>query len=227
MEIKCFVSPLLDENMYIICENGHCIIIDPYDCPESEQLLDGLRPDFMLVTHEHYDHISGVNAFKSRYKVPLYANNICNKNMQNPRKNFAKYEEAYLNFQKGVVIEQKKKIPLDEKYTCCADFIVEDGQTLEWMGHSIFIKMSPGHSAGSNLIILDAFHMFSGDCMLPPDIPAARFPGGNPQAFQEITLPYLESLDGNITVYPGHYDSFRLKDFHLLQREADFCGTQI
>ena len=221
MELKRFVSPLLDQNMYVVCESGHCIIIDPYDCPESEKLLDGLQPDFMLVTHEHYDHISGVNAFKSRYEIPLYANSLCNKNMQNPRKNFAKYEDAYLRFQKGVVIEKIEMIPIDAQYTCRAEVIVEDEQTLEWMGHSLFIKMSPGHSAGSNLIFLDNTEVFSGDCMLPPDIPIARFPGGDLQAFEEITLPYLKSLDGNIKVYPGHYDNFRLKDFYLLRKGAD------
>lgn len=219
MELKRFVSPLLDQNMYVVCEEGHCIVIDPYDCPESERLLDGLQLDFMMVTHEHYDHISGVNAFKSRYKIPLYANSICDKNMQNTRKNFAKYEEAYLRFQKGVVIEKIESLPIDARYTCCADVIIEDGHTMEWMGHRIFIKMSPGHSAGSNLIFLDDDYLFSGDCMLPSEIPAARFPGGDPQAFEEITLPYLKSLDGDIMAYPGHYDRFRLKDFHLLQKE--------
>ncbi len=223
MELKRFVSPLLDQNMYVVCEDGHCIIIDPYDCPESERLLEGLQPDFMLVTHEHYDHISGVNAFKSRYEIPLYANSICNKNMQNPKKNFARYEDAYLRFQKGVVIENIEIIPIDARYTCCAEVIVEDGQTLAWKGHSVFIKMSPGHSAGSNLIILDGAYVFSGDCMLPPNIPIARFPGGDPQAFEEITLPYLRTLDGNIMIYPGHYDSFRLKAFYLFQKEADYC----
>ena len=221
IELKRFVSPLLDQNMYVVCEGGHCIVIDPYNSLESEQLLEGLQPDFMMVTHEHYDHISGVNAFKKYYRIPLYANSTCNTNMQNPRKNFAKYEESYLNFQKGVSIEEKEILSVDARYTCHADFILEDGQTLDWRGHRIFVKMSPGHSAGSNLIFLDEFCMFSGDCMLPPNIPAARFPGGDPRAFREITLPYLKSLDGNTVVHPGHYDSFHLKEFHLLQKEAD------
>lgn len=216
MKLKCFVSPFLDSNMYVIYEDNHCIIIDPYYCSESEQLLEGIHPDFILVTHEHYDHISGVNRFKEQYGVPVYANRICDKNMQNPRKNFAKYEEAYLRFQKGTSVDFDA-LPIDAEYSCCADIIIDDEQTLKWMEHSIFFKMAPGHSAGSNLLIFDGNKMFSGDCMLPPDIPAARFPGGNPKAFEEITLPYLRSLDGNIIVYPGHYGSFPLKRYYRLR----------
>ena len=86
MEIKRVVSPLLDSNMYIVSENNHCIIIDPYNDEQVIQLFSGLTPDFMLVTHEHYDHISGVNAYKERFGIPLYANRLCDKNLQLPSK---------------------------------------------------------------------------------------------------------------------------------------------
>lgn len=214
MEIRTYISPMLSSNMYVVIEEQHCVIIDPYYDEKSARFLDGLQPDFMLVTHEHYDHISGVNALKDHYGIPLYANAACGKNLRNPAKNYAKFYDAYVNFQKG---ERVEKVAVEADYACCADELLEDGQTLSWRGHTILIKMAPGHSAGSNLILLDRETMFSGDCMLAESVPAARFPGGNHRAFLEITLPYLKSLDGNTIVFPGHYGCFRLRDYYQLK----------
>lgn len=218
MEIKRFVSPMLDQNMYAVCEGRRCFVIDPYDGKGSDEFLDGLTVDFLLVTHEHYDHISGVNAFKAKYGAQLYANRKCDANMRRPTKNYSKYFEAYIKFQQGVELGD---IVFDPAYSCCAESIIDDAYTMDWQGHKIFIKSAPGHSAGGSLIFLDDGCMFSGDCMLPPEIPAARFPGGDHKAFETVTLPYLRSLNKMLTVYPGHGDSFLLKDFYLLQGEAD------
>ncbi len=219
MELKRFVSPMLDQNMYAVCEGTHCFIVDPYDGAGSDEFIQGLAVDFLLVTHEHYDHISGVNAFKEKYGAHLYANQKCDEHMRKPTKNYSKYFEAYMKFQQGVEL---RDLTIDPAYSCCADHIIEDEYAMDWLGHRVFIKSAPGHSAGGNLIFLDDACIFSGDCMLPPELPAARFPGGDNKAFEAVTLPYLRSLDKMLTVYPGHGDSFTLKDFHLLQKEADF-----
>lgn len=216
MEIKRYVSPMLDHNMYVISEGEHCIIIDPYYSEDSARLLAGLRLDFMLATHEHYDHISGVNEFKARYGVLLYASGLCGQNLKSPSKNLAKYFEAYFSFQRGVAAKKMNDAVIDPRYVCRADIIVEDGQILEWVGHRILVKSSPGHSPGSTLFMMDDMVMFSGDCMLSEDIPVTRFPGGDKKAYEQITLPYLRSLNGDIVVYPGHGDSFQLKTFYRL-----------
>lgn len=211
MEVDRYTSPLLDSNMYVVSENGHCVIIDPYFSPAANRLLAGLTPDFMLVTHEHYDHISGVNAYKTKYDVPLYSNGACNDGMQSATRNLAKFFGTWLEMQK--ITDQV----IDAGYTCYADKLLEDSHTLIWMGHYITINLSPGHSAGSTLILLDNKILFSGDCMLRESIPAARFPGSNSKAFQEYTIPHLKQLDANILVFPGHYGCFWLGDHHLLR----------
>lgn len=62
-------------------------------------LLEGKIVDLLLVTHEHYDHISGVNKFKELYGCKLLSNSKCDNNLQRPAKNFSKYFEAYYEFQ--------------------------------------------------------------------------------------------------------------------------------
>ena len=211
MEIDRYTTPLLDSNMYVISESGHCVIIDPYFSPAAGRLLDGLKPDFMLVTHEHYDHISGVNGYKAQYGLPLYASQACSGGLADPVRNRAKFFGVWLE---ALGISGQE---IDPAYTCHADKIVEDGQTLPWMGHRIAVKAAPGHSAGSILIFWDESIMFSGDCLLRESIPAARFPGSDLKAFQKYTFPYLRQLEANLMVFPGHYGCFRLGDHHLLR----------
>ena len=58
MKIRRFDSGILSSNMYLIEENGHAIVVDP-----ARNTLPGnnLIVDLLLVTHEHYDHICGLN----------------------------------------------------------------------------------------------------------------------------------------------------------------------
>ena len=56
MEIEVIESPYLKSNMYVLSEDNHSIMIDP--C-ENYQMKPGIRLDNILLTHEHYDHISG------------------------------------------------------------------------------------------------------------------------------------------------------------------------
>lgn len=72
MKIITCTTPLLEQNMYIVEEGKHCIVIDPYYDEKTAVLLEGKIVDLLLVTHEHYDHISGVNKFKE-----LYGANCC------------------------------------------------------------------------------------------------------------------------------------------------------
>ena len=68
--------------MYIIEENNHAILIDPYIQKGS---MKNLIIDKIILTHEHYDHISGVNYYKEKYNVPVLCSNACAKNIENPR----------------------------------------------------------------------------------------------------------------------------------------------
>ena len=99
MKIITCTTPLLEQNMYIVEEGKHCIVIDPYYDEKTAVLLEGKIVDLLLVTHEHYDHISGVNKFKELYGCKLLSNSKCDNNLQRPAKNFSKYFEAYYEFQ--------------------------------------------------------------------------------------------------------------------------------
>ena len=62
MQIKKTDSGLLHSCMYLLEEKGHAIVIDP--CRDLSAAGDSIV-DYLLITHEHYDHISGVNEWKN------------------------------------------------------------------------------------------------------------------------------------------------------------------
>lgn len=211
MNIITYTTPLLGQNMYIIEKGKHCLVIDPYFDNKVQDLLKDKIVDLMLVTHEHYDHISGVNQFKKYFGCKLLANIRCDRNLRNPRKNFSKYFEAYYEFQGDL---KKPDFPVESDYKCYAEETFDESILIKWCGSNVHIKMIPGHSEGGNFIFLNESILFSGDILLDEDVPAAKFPGGDAKAFVDVSLPYINTLSANLMVYPGHGSPFVLKKYY-------------
>ena len=74
MNIKIITEKQYGENCYIIYSEGSskCAVIDPASKNVAEELKRlSLVPEFILLTHGHFDHISGVNALLEEYRVPV------------------------------------------------------------------------------------------------------------------------------------------------------------
>lgn len=76
----CNLSSSSEGNSTYIEENGVKILIDAgLSCRQLENKLSeiGVSPDSIdaiLISHEHYDHIKGINIFASKYNVEVFAN---------------------------------------------------------------------------------------------------------------------------------------------------------
>lgn len=212
MEIKQTVTDYLKSNMYLITENGHALLIDP--CFDEGLINDLIKKeiiiDYFLLTHEHYDHISGVNLWKEYFpKTEVICGEICAQRIQNSRANSSRYFEAFCQIQTWA--KDQKQIPGSE-FVCHADRTFSNGDFVIWQGHKLFFKEAPGHSPGSMLIFLDGIILFSGDSLMRDHLAATRFPGGNTKIYNEQTLPFIMSLSENIKVYPGHMEPFVLSE---------------
>ena len=203
MQIRRFVSGLLSSNMYLVTENGHAIVIDPFADTDPAK---GLQMDYILLTHEHYDHISGVNLWKKDTGAPLLCSCACAENIKNPRKNLARHFRDFCELQTWVSLEE---IPWsDPEYACEADETFTDETTLTWQGHSIHLFEMPGHSSGSTGILLDGTFFFSGDSLMENEEIELRLPGGSRKKWEETGKQRLQALPEGITVYPGHFREF-------------------
>jgi len=205
--IERYISKLMFSNMYVVKESGHALIIDPH---ERFDMMDDITPDLILLTHEHYDHISGVNAWKERYHIPVLCSSACAMALENNKQNMAHYFVAFSEMQTYGV--QDPDVPIDDQYTCHGDLTFDDTVELHWQGHKMRLFSLPGHSKGSIGIMIDESFLFSGDSLLPDRKVELRFPGGSRKLWESISVQRLKALSEDLTVYPGHRDVFVLKD---------------
>ena len=199
------VDPLTESNCYILAEENRCVIIDP---GESEGLLRvlesrGWTPELLLLTHEHCDHMAGLEALRQRYPQARYAaTKRCDAGVRNARLNMSRIMEVYLYFR------GKPGIHYDPFTGREADEIIPADAVLEWRGHTFRFVPLPGHTPGSSGIFLDEKTFFSGDYLIPDEEPIVRFPGGDAEAYEQVTEPFLRNLPRGILICPGHKEQF-------------------
>lgn len=205
MEIRRYESGLLSSNMYVIVEGNHAIVIDPFD---DVSPAGGLKVDYILLTHEHYDHISGVNVWKKMTGALVLCSRACAENIQNPKKNMSNHFKEFCELQTWIELDE---IPAsDPNYSCSADQMFEDQMELRWRGHILRLFEIPGHSQGSIGIMLDEKEFFSGDSLMGNSEIELRMPGGSRKKWKEIGSKRIEALPNGIRIWPGHFNEFCL-----------------
>lgn len=207
MEIITLTDDHMGMNTYVIRENSHCFFIDPIWSDELRQATDHYTPDFAILTHEHFDHIRGVNDIRKQYPgMQIRCGRYAEKGLSDASVNLSKY-----------LVYLLKILPFGDGkveaclYTCSADGLCKDEETITWEGHLLRIHETPGHSAGSISILADEKFLFSGDVIFKEYPTATKLPGGSIRAWNDITKPWLEGLPQDILVYPGHTEPFLLK----------------
>lgn len=190
------LSPI-NSVMYIIVENKYALIIDPCINSDAEQILcdSGVDKVLIILTHEHCDHISGVNRFKEIFDTEVWCSYKCAANIQNPHKNLSQYV--------GILVEEFKGYNV-EPFSCAADRCFEGEINMQWNGHSVYLKEIPGHSEGSICILLDETYAFTGDYLIEGKKVFTKLPGGSKKEYLKITKPYLDSIKDNYIICPGH-----------------------
>ena len=210
MEIIRFETCYWQSNMYLIIGNGHCIIIDPCEITQAKDILyeNKLILDYAFLTHEHCDHLTGVDWARS-IGAKIICSHTCAHKIKNPRLNAARYYNDSSQVQKKL---KGTDVPISENFVCCADIYFESTLVLEWDKHMIELVETPGHSSGSICVLFDENILFSGDSLLENEPTNTRFPSGSRRYFEEITLPWIKTINENATVYPGHFNEFTLGD---------------
>ena len=211
IDIHCYKFSILSiiANMYVIICNNKAIIIDPNMNDDVLYLLNynNVESVMIMLTHEHYDHISGVNWLKSKYNAIVICTNECGKNIVDPSKNISRYYEAMFNLsdktnKNNIYVESK--IPI---YICTADITFQSELKFNYNNYNILIKETPGHSKSSSSIIMNNEIIFTGDSLLKNISVNTRFPGGSRNKYYEETIPFYKSLCQNLMVFPGHGDT--------------------
>lgn len=191
LRITRLVVGYVSTNCYIAYDQdkGTCVIVDPGDSADrikakTEEL--GVRPEAVLLTHGHFDHIMAVPDIRSMYPdIPVYAY----------REERILLSDAKLNestmLRKPLVLE-------DIEY-------LENGAELELAGHVWKLISTPGHTVGSCCYyIKEAGVLFSGDTLFDGDCGRTDLATGDTAAIIHSIRNILMQLPDETQVLPGH-----------------------
>ena len=190
MKIEKFVIGMLGTNCYIVQneKTKECFLVDLAACPPElvgHIRQAGLKVQAVLLTHGHFDHIMGIDAFLKEFQVPVYA-----------------YEEerALLND-----ASLNASAEYSSGYTFSGADYLKDDQKLEIAGTQICVIHTPGHTIGGCCYYLPEEHvLFSGDTLFYGSMGRTDFPTGSQSQLIRSIHGKLFPLPEETVVYPGH-----------------------
>ena len=190
-EIQRYVLGMVQVNTFVLWYDNHVLIIDPGSKSKKLQsVLDeaGAIVDGIFLTHAHFDHIGGVDAFAKKYHAPLYMNELDAPLLTDTRLNLSMYDP--------LIVETKPK------------FLMPGKQKIGTF--DITIYDAPGHSEGCSMLQWEN-NLFSGDVLFQGSIGRTDFyTSSNTKMMQ--SLRKIKEMDPDLIVYPGHGEATTIKN---------------
>lgn len=190
MKVERFLTGILSTNCYVAWneQTKEAVIVDPaaYSKKLAEFLREeGLKPQAVLLTHGHFDHIMGLDALLEEYPVPVYVHEAEKGLIADPKTNLS------LTYTNGYVFE-------DATY-------VTDGQKIAAAGVTFEVLFTPGHTSGGCCYYAETENMlFSGDTLFRCSVGRSDLPTGDETKLIRSIKEKLLVLPENTVVYPGH-----------------------
>ena len=198
--VRIFQDKLIDERMYVICAHEEAIVVDPHVDEDILSYLNNISKVDILLTHEHYDHISGVNWLKERFACCVYATSVCASSIEEMNNGTSYFPFLFIgDREKYHYVKNNIKLP----YSCRADVIVEKRLELELSSYNILLWATPGHSPGGMSVLVDNRYLFSGDNLLGNGMELKSIDADS-EVYMKTINEYCELLNKKIIVFPGH-----------------------
>lgn len=176
------------ENTYVVYnENKDALIIDPGD--EADRLIEwvkdnGWKPQAILITHTHIDHISAVDAVRNEFGLEVYVHEIEQQTFQTPNRNFK---------------------PSDIVVNRPADHLWNSVGTKTVGSFTFDLALIPGHSPGHVVYIFkDDGFVICGDTVFRGSIGRTDLIGGDIRALLVGIAQDILTLEDDMVLYPGH-----------------------
>lgn len=223
--IYIYAMPVLDSRMYIVKNDENpkeALIIDPIIDEDVLTVLDTIEQATVLLTHSHYDHISGVNWLREQINCTVFCSEICAKRITDCHENLSAFSPALVI---GKTEEEQALCMefMELDYTCHADKTFDRETSFAFGSYAINIRYTPGHSPCSQCIEMTDtktknIFVFTGDSMVNGANIITRLPGGSKKEYLAVTKPYLDSLSDDTMIMPGHGDCDFKKNIAKEQR---------
>lgn len=206
LKIESFVFNPFAENTYVVYDDDtkQCVVIDA-GCATSgeENQLFGfvdkhqLKPQMVVSTHGHIDHVIGNAAVKKRYNIKVAAHHDVQDDMTQ-----AKRHAVWLGFR-----------PEGEANIDLPDLDLKDGEIVKIGESTLEVICTPGHARGSISLYAEIEGwVFTGDALFCRSIGRTDLAGGNYEQLRESIRERLFRLPDDTSVFPGHGESTTIFD---------------
>jgi len=195
MEIKIFNNNPMNENTYIITENEKWFIIDPGFEDEKINIFTkkNKTPQFILITHGHYDHIGGINFFIKKYEnINILSSKDCEEKFYDPEKNLSYFFNMQTDFK-----------DLNIKF-------IKENDIINFENNKIEVFETPGHSKDSLTFKLEN-NFFVGDLIFKQGIGRYDMPDSNINELKK-SIKRIMQFDDKSIIYSGHGEKTTLEN---------------
>jgi glyoxylase-like metal-dependent hydrolase (beta-lactamase superfamily II) len=188
------VAPFFKNGFVVACRRSReAVLIDPGD--EVNGLIEFARKEslsvrYILLTHAHVDHVTGVGAAKQAFGVPIYLHHD----------DLFLYEAAV---QQGMMfgLRVEPVPPVDAFYSA--------GQSIVFGDLSARPHHTPGHCPGGVCLQIgpqgdEGKDLFVGDTLFAGSIGRTDLPGGDYATLIGSIRRVLFAFGDDARVYPGH-----------------------
>ena len=194
ISLRVFVLSEIQENCYVLSdkERDDCVVIDPGINPA--EVVDAIKHEekklsAILVTHGHYDHISGIPTFKASWRESkIYVGEKDRSKLIDPLAN--------LSFSFGSPFKTSESA-----------LGVYDGDVIETAGFTFKVIELPGHSCGHVVYLLETEErpvLFCGDVIFANGIGRTDFPDGEFATLKRNIREKIFTLPDETLLCPGH-----------------------
>ncbi len=198
--IEIIKNKPIDSNCFVLYNNSNsdCIIVDPgtKDCSDLLFFLKKkkLIPEYILLTHEHFDHILGVTTLLELFNCMIVCSEKCLEYIGDKKKNLSVFQD-----QIGFEISTKNVRLVSNEILNLGNYTIQFKETL-------------GHSLGSISFWVNEI-LFVGDVLITNTKTVTKLPGGCKKQLK-VTINELIELfsERDMVVYPGHGEMFRFNE---------------
>ena len=203
-------------NMFTILTGNEAVVFDPNEDEVLLQLFKdkGIEKVHILLTHGHYDHISGVEWLKEHTGASVFCQAMCADRLANSKRPLSRLVAMVLaveDMKDGGHRYQDFKDSY-KPFTVKADITFDKEADIKVGELEFHVTSTPGHSEGSSCYTLFDKMVFTGDTLLKDYHVILKFPGGNKEDYESKALPFLQSLPKDCVIMPGHGEPFILKE---------------
>lgn len=186
----------ISANTYLLFnESNGLVVIDPTDAAYIRSMIEWKQCRLLavLLTHGHFDHISGLAELLEQYPVPVFVHEADKEMLSDPVKNCLRifYPNAPYNRIQGDIVTLKD----------------EENIRLDGFVNPIKVLHTPGHTKGSVCYLFSepdhAPTLFTGDTLFAGSVGRTDLYGGSATAMRE-SMHRLSALSPEVIICPGH-----------------------